>query len=392
MLSNPALHRLLSRLQARHSGLRVRLIQEGRHYELRPISAFRRLENVAERLEASKIWSALGWGEFRPSLGLLSLREFAEVIEARNSSGSAGTITVQVNDIDTAVLLGTRFMEGQGLGNQLWAYAVVTSLSQKTKLPFAISGEQFFKGHQLFDLDFGTFTSCDELNPPLKTDQVLIENLERDPKTGLDVSGPDTRILGLEEPALVLGNLQSVSYLAGYETEVRSRIRLRHERLQLHQDLCAVHFRAGDFQGNRLFLRPEYFRTAMRLELELNPKAQFLLVSDQPRVARRLLGSEFQFVDPRELGISPYPRERVAAHHKGKDTVRDFMLLYSARTSIIPNSSYSWWASFLSLPTKNRVWAPMFWAGHNETPPFWSTSDIRTPGFRYISPEGRWEI
>ena len=51
-------------------------------------------------------------------------------------------------------MIGTEFYKGQGLGNQLWAYAVIRSLAEDHGYDFGFLGTDKFKGKWL-ELDFG---------------------------------------------------------------------------------------------------------------------------------------------------------------------------------------------------------------------------------------------
>lgn len=64
------------------------------------------------------------------------------------------------------------------------------------------------------------------------------------------------------------------------------------------------------------------------------------------------------------------------------DIMVDFKLLYSSTFCIIPNSTFSWWASWLS--EKKLIVAPDRWLNYNSPEARFYPSDIRTEKFIYI--------
>ena len=49
----------------------------------------------------------------------------------------------------------TELYNGQGLGNQLWCYAVTRVIAQKNGYDFGIMSRNKFKGSDFLELDFG---------------------------------------------------------------------------------------------------------------------------------------------------------------------------------------------------------------------------------------------
>ena len=141
------------------------------------------------------------------------------------------------------------------------------------------------------------------------------------------------------------------------------------------------------FGGNPHFLNRTYYDVAIECATANLNNAKFLIVSDEPKFAEEYLGIKstklsFQLEQSELRKTAP----ALAPHHKGRGLAQDFTIMTAAKRLIIPNSSLSWWAAFLSLQTKEVVVAPKYWAGHNVRPPIWSTAEIETPGFTYISP------
>lgn len=255
----------------------------------------------------------------------------------------------------------TEFYDGQGLGNQLWAYAVTRLIAHHKGCQFSIIGADRFKGKKIMDLDFGV--------------EPVIENYYREKEGKVDGRSMwpyDPDLLGVPLNTKIDGNFQSYQYIRGNEDLVREWIK-PHIVYDLPDNLCVVHCRMGDFVLTDTFLPEIYYHNAKEKALSERSDLDFVCLSDQPERANQFLN----------LPILESIEEDVykAKHHFGGDILRDFTYLLSAKYLIISNSSFSWWASFLNTK-KKLVIAPEFWAGYNHG--FWQTSDIKTDGFTYV--------
>lgn len=262
-------------------------------------------------------------------------------------------------------MIATELHDGQGLGNQLWAYTVTRLIAEKNGYEFGIKHPERFKGRNFITLDFGKPVT------EIVNQYREIENVVN----GHSMWPYDPEMEKIPDGTILEGNFQSYSYLRGYEGRVRSWFDIKAPSTTLY-DTCLIHFRAGDYVGIRdVFLPKSYYLRGMDKIREINPKVRFYLVSDQPELASEFLGVDFIG----NVGEDPYK----ADHHRGGDIGIDFSYLLNAKYLIIPNSSFSWWAAFLNTK-KEIVIAPEYWAGWKRKE--WQTSDIKTDGFTYITP------
>jgi hypothetical protein len=106
--------------------------------------------------------------------------------------------------------------------------------------------------------------------------------------------------------------------------------------LALHVDPVGVHVRRGDFLQDRArgILRGSYYRKA--LALAGSPGRPVWVFTDDPGGAARFLGS------------NPADGFEFLRLPKGVAAADAMMLLSSLTTIIICNSTFSWWAAFLS--------------------------------------------
>jgi len=288
-------------------------------------------------------------------------------------------------------LVATEFFEGQGLGNQLWAYAATRSIAEARGLDFSIVGHERFKGRAFIDLDFGIPAKAQgksrEGNKPRRLPEGLrfykreSKLLSRESDT--DVSRFDEALLRVPADTLIDGTFQSYRYISGREESIRHWIKVDSEVVALDDSTCVIHVRAGDFAGvQHAFLGPEYYANAISHVKNSEIRTRFVCVTDQPHVARELLPEHVEIVSTDETR-DPYR----ASHHHGGPIEHDFGLMVSAKKLIISNSSFAWWAAFLN-PNDPFVIAPKYWSNHMGESSEWSTAEIGTPRFHYLDRDG----
>lgn len=374
----------------------------GAHWIYSEHSSLRRLLMIVARVEASKLSQALRVDalkiaeRFEKLIAIITVKISGsrdEVLQPSNNlhitiQTQTERRTLSAYGADGSLgLLATHLELGQGLGNQLWAYAALRTAALRTGIDFAVTGESNYKGKSFLDIDFGYLIDVPG-SAMAKNFATVRENLLRTP-SGTDVSPVDENILRPEPNSLLIGNFQSYKYIAGYEREVRSAVVLRDEPMHFGDNVTVLHVRMGDFLKNDVWLGAEYYFKAMAWIRERNPKSKFLIVSDQPRKAARLLKLKDYDLAERPLMLNNKKSPPIAPHHHGRDLRGDFNLMYSARSIVMPASSLSWWAAFLSLDQKHFVIAPDRWAAHNLDGSHWSTAEIATPGYSYMSRDGK---
>jgi hypothetical protein len=295
------------------------------------------------------------------------------------------------NDRQDEKVLGvvsTEFYDGQGLGNQLWVYAVTRVAAKRTGQEYAILGRQRFKGRSFLDLDFGLDIKPGLSlpgGPPIILPEGISVHLSEDRQVvmrdGMDVSGVDARFLAPPPNTKLDGNMQSVTYVLEELSSIRDWIKPLEPQIPL-MNYCAIHVRLGDFTGkDGPFVGWDYYLNGIEFFLERDPATVFKCVSDDIAKCKEKLPSFIQF---EEADIEDRDK---AKHHFGGPIQKDFQILTGAKNLLISNSSFSWWAAVLNAH-KDIVLAPKYWARYNISDGLWSTSDILTPGFHYLAKSG----
>ncbi len=121
------------------------------------------------------------------------------------------------------------------------------------------------------------------------------------------------------------------------------------------ESVC-VTIRRGDylndcFRDAFYLCTPEYFIDAMKIMKSRVPNAKFFIFSDEPKWCKENI---------------PFPFECV--YESGNDPVWEKLrLMYSCKHFIISNSTFSWWAQYLSRNDSKVVIAPSRWRNGSYT-------------------------
>jgi hypothetical protein len=164
--------------------------------------------------------------------------------------------------------------------------------------------------------------------------------------------------------------LQDLDNFRGFEERIRQYFKPRtpvlaelDARFPWFQDIpnpVALHVRRGDYLSwpeHYPVLDLDYYRRAVKEMRARHPDARIVVFSDDINWCRRVLPSEFVFVD----GV---PRAMSAAGRRRQGEPQDqYDLFLMARCvgHIIANSTYSWWGAFLAGDTP--VCYPTTWYG-----------------------------
>lgn len=279
---------------------------------------------------------------------------------------------------------------GQGLGNQLWVYAVCRTLALDRGAEFSILGFDRFKGSRIMNLDPGTDVIHKKHKGPNSILPVGFETYYHEkqmvhPDNGDPITRLDRAVLELPPRTKIDGTFQSERYIAHRREEITEWFTVLPERrVELDPDLCLISFRGGEYRSNSRTLLPKsYYQNAMNRVRMANPKAAFLCVTDDPGLAKSWL-PDVRVVSHRRLRIRRMPSHWVSRSALGKD----FALLQAANYLILSNSSFSWWAAWTNRNAR-LVLAPKYWARFNTSDGYWSQGDSLTEGWTWLDREGR---
>ena len=255
------------------------------------------------------------------------------------------------------------FHPGSGLGNQLHRYVATRALAEEKGYEWGMIGSEHFKGASFMALDMGkqfdgTYTvgAGGEIFPISDMKRFTEKKVVED---GVDIRSYDPDFFFVEDNTIIDGEFQDERYFCHMGKYLDEWLPV--EDLGMPNDLCVIGFRGGEFQHfPELFLTDEYWNKAIETMTYINPQMRFIVVTDDPDLARRM-----------------FPQEIPVSHEIGLD----WRMVRFARYLIIANSSFYILPSLLNENAK-KIIAPKYWARRNIGQ--WSTRQNHYSKFSYI--------
>ncbi len=238
------------------------------------------------------------------------------------------------------------FKDGQGLGNQLWLFAVAKSISEKLKIDLNIKDFEKFKGKNFLNLDYENNTNhLLRSSKKLSMDDFKIfnERVYYDHELKYVISSFDERVLSINKNTILEGIFQSEKYFFGNLDKLKRYIQLKSsikKTTNIDPYACILNIRGGEYKRHKNFiLKKQYWENAMaNFENKWNIN-NFLIVTDDYNYARSL-----------------FPKLEVISG----DISRCYAALYKCKNIIVSNSSFSYFPCKTGY--KKNVIAPMYWA------------------------------
>ena len=161
---------------------------------------------------------------------------------------------------------------------------------------------------------------------------------------------------GSAKDFLAWGYFQSARYFDDFADKIKAELRPKTptagelaEAIQTAAYPVAVHLRRGDYcRPENAILQvctPAYYARAVAAVKAAHPEATLFVFSDDIDWARENL-------DTAGLPVTFAPRG---------SAVGDMALMEQCRGFVLSNSTYSWWAQYLSAAPDKQVWAPAKW-------------------------------
>ena len=137
-------------------------------------------------------------------------------------------------------MLYLKFLEGQGLGNQLWNYVTLRSLSNKLGYEYEIINPENFKGKSFLDISYNSNEVKQNTNSNIletNNKNIFREKLYYDKSLKTFASDFDEEILKIKQNTILNGLFQSEKYLFKYDvndfikvtkTKTKEKFKLQH--------------------------------------------------------------------------------------------------------------------------------------------------------------------
>ena len=242
-------------------------------------------------------------------------------------------------------MLYLEFLDGQGLGNQLWNYVTLRSLSEKLGYEYKIINPNNFKGRSFLEISYST----NEFNQYIKNNikeihntNIFKERLFYDNSLKTYVCDFDKEILKIKQNTLLKGLFQSEKYL--FNNDINKFIKLKNSskyKSNNNNPKCILNIRGGEYKRfKELILPKSYWLNAIKNMREICQNMKFFIVTDDYDYAKNLL-----------------PDLKIL---KG-NIDQDFSQLFHSEYVIVSNSSFSYFPiSMGEMPKK--IIAPSKWS------------------------------
>lgn len=286
----------------------------------------------------------------------------------------------------------TEFYNGQGLGNQLWCYALLRCIANQLNFEFGVMCPEKFKGKEFLDIDFGKKV-VGGLGPEGGPPSVLPDGIENyfkessinHPTARILIQRVDPEVYKISDNTKIDGNFQSIHYIENYRDSLKDWIKIKKDKNVkdfASDDICIIHVRGGDFLGSLAYLESEYYYNAINIIKREASNMKFYVITDDVRYARSIL-PDFQIIGGSSTILQDSNK---ANHHLGGPVWIDWSILLNCKNAIISASSFSWWPIWLNDDV--NVIAPMFWADYKRSDGYWSCGDSLIPKWRYLHRDG----
>lgn len=277
-------------------------------------------------------------------------------------------------------MVGTEFIKGQGLGNQLFCYVSARCIAMDLGHEFGTAGQEQLavnihskKGMYFMDMDLGApITDKGKYKVYReKEKRIYLKNCVHDMTHGCYVADADEDVYRIGDDTLIYGNLQAERYFLSHKDKIKEwlKVKKEYDSYEYTRDnLCVVNIRGGEYTDElSLFLRRKYWLDAIANMRHVRQDMEFLIVTDDVEAAKRVL-------------------PEIEAHHF--DLAKDYVTLKNARYLILSNSSFAFFPAFTSDTVKTVI-APKYWARHNVSDGYWASGQNIYEGFLYQDRQGR---
>ncbi len=261
------------------------------------------------------------------------------------------------------------FLEGQGLGNQLWNYVTLRSLSKVLGFEYKVLHPERFKGKNFLDISYSNTKTFKLYKDEFLISNVFNEKLYYDNHLNALISDFDNQVLSIETNTTIRGLFQSERYLFNNDINEFIKVKSIHkEKIRARKNKCLLNIRGREYKRfKKLILPKSYWLNAMRNMKSYNNNLTFAIITDDYDYASKLL-PEIEII-------------------KG-DSQEDFFNILFADYLIVSNSSFSYFPINLGEKPK-KIIAPAHWARFGNSEEIWISPSNYYKNWSYQNKEGK---
>lgn len=279
-------------------------------------------------------------------------------------------------------MIGTEFIKGQGLGNQLFCYVTARAIAEENGYEFGTAGQEKLavnihsdKGMYFMDMDLGYRISEEEKQNFGRYEdaevRLYLGNSVHDMVHGCYVAGADPEMHKVPDNTLIYGNMQAEVYFIKYKDKLQDWLKVKeeYESYEYSRDnLCIINMRGGEYTSSpELYIDKKYWINAMKEMRKQKPDMEFMIVTDDVEAAGKML-------------------PEIPAYHF--DIAKDYVTIKNAHYLILSNSSFACLPAYTSKTLRFAI-APKYWARHNVSDGYWASEQNIYSIFHYMDRKGR---
>lgn len=273
-------------------------------------------------------------------------------------------------------------------GNHMWNYCICRIVAEKLGYEWGVNPIPTHDYHNgmsqmyFMNVDYGKpVTVIGKNQRGLNTYEGISNEYYDEVKSynGCWINMYDPNVFNIQDNTMIHLISQSEDYLIDRREDVISWFTIKEDYkllyeqkltelgITLDENTCIINFRGGEYRGvPNLILNRRYWMDSINHMISINPNMKFFIITDDPDCARGFIGD--------------YP-----CHHV--DIGFDFYAINQSKYVILSNSSFGWWAAWLST-NANKIIAPKYWSQHNVSDGYWGLGDQYVRRFTYLDREG----
>jgi hypothetical protein len=250
----------------------------------------------------------------------------------------------------------TLFLQG-GLGNQLFQWASATVLARAINLPLRINTSDYLLNNDQRELEISKLIRSSSISYSTDNEGFL---LRRNPvsqffakrKYGAlidDNNYLETSKFYNVQSLMMRGYFQNYEYFDDHKSELMLATENPKNGAVINDfsEYISIHVRRQDYlalQDIYEILDTNYYIQACQAVNSIHPNSKFLLFGDDKLFCEGLMHN----LQERSINVTLVPGQKNTA-------LNDFTLMRACAGHIIANSTFSWWAAYLSKDSKVTI-------------------------------------
>lgn len=277
-------------------------------------------------------------------------------------------------------MIGISIHEHAGLGNQIWRAVACRVFAEKLGYEYGIS-HPGWRGPFL-NLDWGKEITLnvekdEDFHVTDEFENYYVEQFEPFPEVAGEIGRADLNFFNLKDNTYINGNFQRMSYIEDYRDKICEWLSYDDKYKVTDyssEDICVIQLRGGDYTTGHSMLPSQYYYSAMRHMKENNPNIEFVIVTDDPTTASKMLPNIPIVGSAISEEKDQYQKNIAWYTYPGGPVSIDYSILNTAKYAIISSSTFSFWPIWTNNELLNVI-APKYWFDWVRSDGWWRPYD-----------------